>query len=219
MAESGSVKGIIGFDIKNEAKIEDEVPMGEILLGTADWRSILMNFFIFFFFALIISIPLITYAFASGGMQWIIVLLVISILALYITAIMRRGIQPREQVKRVEVVKDFTGDLSRLTESVKRGGEGFNYSQQIIREQIAEAVIHKVRLGRGISHRQMTQVLDEKRTTIVGDDDIMDFMVNNQKSAEGWTDKVAGKRGDKKEGGARFINEVDEILKKAEVWN
>ena len=107
-----------------------------------------------------------------------------------------------------------------MTETVKRGTEGYAYSQQVIREQISEAIIHKVRQGRGISPRDMKNALDDNDlVSIVGDDDIMQFIVDNRKEAEGWSEKVSGRKKHNKESGARFLNEVNEILEKAEVWN
>lgn len=216
---ASSSKGTIGFTTAGGPVVDEDEGIGELLLGSAGAREVIMNFLVFFFFFMIASVPFISYAFASGGMQWIIVLLIITILALYIATTLRRGLQPVEKPERVVTGDFYTGDLARLTDSVKRGAEGYSYSQQVIREQIAEAIIHRIRLGRGITHEQMKKVMDDNLTTVVGDEEIMQFIQSNKKEAEGWSDKVSGRKRQGRADGERFLDEIEQILEKAEVWN
>ena len=80
---------------------------------------------------------------------------------------------------------------------------------------------HGVRLPEGLMNEiEKTLETPDRFRDIVGNELLADFILDNWKKAQGWSDKVSRKKNDaqKAESGRKFILEIDDILKKAEVW-
>ena len=135
---------------------------------------------------------------------------------------MKKGIQKRTHRVRKTEKELFSGELSRINEIVKRGRVGYNYSQYLMKEMIAEALIEKIRLGRGMTAREIEKSLEdpERFIEIVDDREMAHFILDNWKKAAGWSDKVSVRTTDKEkvESGRKFMLEVENILTKAEAW-
>lgn len=219
MDEVVSASETVRFDITKVDRFKDEL-VAENILGPAGYKEMIANVFLFILYFILILLPFISYSFVSGAMQWILVLLVITLIGLVVIYFMRKGIQKREKGKVEKRMSQFTGELARLHEAVGRGADGYKYSQYMIREQLAEVIAHKVRLGRGISPGRMEKLMEDESEVkrVVGDEVLAKFILGNRRGAEGWSDKVSGKKRSK-ESGITFIKEIDEILKRAEVWN
>ena len=197
-------------------------PATERISAPLDFRELVINIAVLVFYGVILLIPFISFAFVSGGMRWIIVVGVVTGIGLYTIYIMHRGIQKRkfDQKEKEQIL--FSGELSRVNDIVQRGSVGYNYSQHLLREMIAEALIIKVRGGRGMTYREIEKTLEtpDKFRDIVGDVEMANFIMDNWKKAEGWSEKVLKKKNDtqKKESGQKFILEINKILEKAEAW-
>ena len=194
----------------------------ERLLGPTGARELLINAMVLVFYLVLLSIPFISFAFVSGGMRWIIVVMVVTTIALYTIYIMNMGIQKRIWKKTIMEKKYFSGDLSRTNDIITRGAGGYSYSQQLMREMMAEAMIEKIRQGRGMTIREIEMAIDEPERfrEIVGDEAMAAFILANQKKAEGWSDRTSRKKSDREkvESGRKFMLEIKDILEKVEVW-
>lgn len=204
------------------ACVRGELP-SERLLGPSGMREMIINTAVLAFYAVLLSIPFISFAFVSGGMRWILVVGTVTAIGLYTVYVMNRGIQKRKFDTKKKDKLLFSGELSRVNDIVHRGSVGYNYSQYLMREMIAEVLITKIRLGRGMTYREIEKTLEtpERFREIVADEEMTDFILDNWKKAEGWSDKVSSKRmndSQKAASGRNFILEIDEILKKAEAW-
>ncbi len=202
--------------------LEEKENPSERLMGPSGMSEIIINIAVLAFYAILLSIPFVSFAFVSGGMRWILVVGTVTAIGLYTVYVMNRGIQKREFESRVKDRILFSGELSRVNDIVQRGSVGYSYSQYLMREMIAEALITRIRLGRGMTSREIENVLEtpDRFRDIVGDEEMADFILGNWKKAEGWSDRVSRKKNDaqKKESAQRFMLEIDEILKKAEAW-
>ncbi len=196
--------------------------IGESLLGPTGIRELFINALVLVFYLVLLSIPFVSFAFVSGGMRWIIVVMVVTTIALYTVYVMNMGIQKKAWKKTIMEKKYFSGDLSRANDIITRGAGGYSYSQQLMREMMAEAMIEKIRLGRGMTTREIEMAIDEPERfrDIVDDEIIATFILANQKKAEGWSDRISRKKSDreKTESGRKFMLEIKDILERVEDW-
>ncbi|MCK4757729.1 MAG: hypothetical protein KAS67_04695 [Thermoplasmata archaeon] len=196
--------------------------VSERLMGPAGMREIVLNTLVIVFYLVLLSIPFVSYAFVSGGMRWILVVAIVTSIGLYTVYVMNMGTQKKKWRYKKAEKQLFSGELSRVNEIVKRGKVGYNYSQFLMKEMIAEALIYKIRLGRGMSAREIEKSLDDPEAFIgiVGDEELARFILDNWKKAAGWSDKVSLRKSDKEkaESGRKFMLEVEHILAKAEAW-
>ncbi len=200
----------------------EEVLAAERLLGPSGMREMLINTLVLVFYLILLSIPFISISFVSGGMRWIMVVLTTAAIGLYTIYIMNIGIQKKIWKRTILEKKYFSGELSRVNDIITRGAGGYSYSQQLMKEMMTEAIIDKIRLGRGMTTREIEKALEDpdRFREIVDNDDLATFILANQKKAEGWSDRIARKKNDreKKESGRKFMLEIKEILDKVEVW-
>ncbi|MCK5039290.1 MAG: hypothetical protein KAS16_09350 [Thermoplasmata archaeon] len=222
--EVGKISDVCHLEIrpsKTMAYVEKEA-VAERLMGPTGMSEMIINGAVLIFYIVLLSIPFISFAFVSGGMRWILVVGAVTAIGLYTVYVMNLGIQKRKFDLPAKDKVLFSGELSRVNDIVHRGSVGYNYSQHLMREMIAETLIEKVRLGRGMTYREIEKTLEtpSQFIDIVGDREMAGFILNNWKKAEGWSDKVSRKKNDnqKKDSGQIFMSEIDNILKKAEVW-
>jgi membrane protein implicated in regulation of membrane protease activity len=209
-----SVKAIISINReakKNKHSFEDFL---YLVMGDATGTSaVILLLAIIFYAASPVALFLVFGAY-SGGMRWIITLVVITTLAIVAIYLMKKGLRRQEhRAGKSEAQMEFSGELSSLTEALERASMGYVYSQQLLRERLCEGILDKLGSARALSEDEMVDKLNSGETDFVGDDVLAKFLMKNRRGAEGWeeTQHIAGK-GKSKERGGKFMVEIKVIL-------
>lgn len=187
-----------------------------VLIGEADVSSVAVVFLYVFVMGFLLVAGIFSYAFISGGMQWILVLFILTIIAVLFVLFIRRGIRIRKAKTKSKPPQEvFTGELVELTETLGRAKGGFSYSQQLVRERIAEAIVDKVRAGGNLDRDEVLILLKEGDTSFIGNEHLARFLLENKRELSKW-DKRAKKKSGSKERGRRFMTEIDNVMKETE---
>jgi hypothetical protein len=212
-----AVSGKVVMNLDRKIPKDKDDDLWFLFFGDADWGSIFVTFMYVVAFGLLLGVGIFSYGFFSGGMRWLMVLFLTTCLAIVTVLLMKRGIESIGfEVTRSPPVDVFRGDLTNLTEITERASLGYAYSQQLIRERVAEALADKVRIVEGLTEEEMFKLLEKKEVPNVRNEELARFIVDNKRGADGWDDKVK-KDGRSKEAGRIFIREINEILDKTEV--
>lgn len=206
----------IKISLKYEADDKKDDDIWYVLIGDADWSSIAVIFLYVFALGFLLVVGIFSYAFFSSGMQWVFVLFILSVIAFISVMFMKRGKKHKKTYKKQEPPQVvFFGELSKLTETLERAKGGFAYSQQLVRERIAEAIVDKARMGNNMDRDEIVIMLRERNTSFIGSEHLANFLMENKRELSKWDKMVKGK-GRSKESGKKFMREIDIVMKETE---
>ncbi len=217
MDYESSVNGLVSANrnvSKRKGRFDDII---YLLIGEATIANIIILIFTITMFASVPVAMLLLFGTYSGGMRWMITLGMIVVMGSAAIYLMKMGIEKKRGAETKAVSKtEFKGELTDLTDAMERAGSGYAYSQQMLRERLCEDMMNKLGVIRGLSQDEMNAMLEFKRIDFIGDEVLASFLLENRRGTKGWEDMQVQTKGKSLERGDKFMNEIDDILKRTE---
>lgn len=211
--ESDTVKASVVVERKREANKHAWEDFLYLMMGEATPGNAVMLILALIFFGMAPVLLMLFFANYSGGFRWLLTLAIVTFLGLVAVYLMKRGTRVRKaSLEKVEVQTEFPGQLTEVTEAVDRGGAGYVYSQQMLRERLCEDIIDKVALLRDLSRDEIITMLEKGKTDFIGDELIAKFLLRNRRGSKGWEETQFAGKGKSAERGQKFMVEIELIL-------
>jgi hypothetical protein len=217
MDYEASAKGCVTIDRRVEKKKHSFDDFLYMLMGDATPANILVMIFTVCFFAATPLAMLMLFGTYSGGMGWLITLGAITAMGLVAIYLMKRGIKRQATLAdEPEAKMSYPGELTGLTETFERAADGYVYSQQMIRERLCDITIDKIGLARDMDQDEIISRLEKGDASFVDDRFLAQFLKANRRGAQDLDEARMHGKGKSRERGAKFMLEIDEILKHME---
>jgi hypothetical protein len=217
MDYESSVMGCVSIDRRVEKKKHSFDDILYMLMGDATPGNILVMIFTVSFFAATPLAMLLLLGTYSGGMGWLITLGAITAMGLVAIYLMKRGIKRQVIAEKMPEAKlSYPGELTGLTETFERAADGYVYSQQMIRERLCDITIDKIGLARDMDQDEIIKMLEKGDASFTDDKFLAQFLKANRRGAHDLDEARMHGKGKSKERGAKFMLEIDEILKHME---
>lgn len=192
--------------------------MGDIaymVIGEASPGEIFAMAFAVVLFAATPAAMLLLFGAYSDGMRWLIGLGLVTALGIVALYVMRMGLA-KEPVRATGPGPrtEYTGQLSQLTDAFERAGEGYAYSQHLIRERLCEIIVAREAQSRDMGEEQIWDMVEAGRKGVIGDALLDRFLTENRRGAGGTGATIS--KGRSRERGERFMAEVDLIIERVE---
>jgi hypothetical protein len=210
-----STKTALSLSRRPEPKREKDLQY--LILHEMDWFSALTVIVVIILYITLPVSVIVSYTFFSGGMQWILILFTVTVLALLSIYLMKRGVRVVQLERpRVFTRAGYEGELTKLTDTMDRASSGYAYSQQLVKERLADILAKKLGKLRDLDQEEIDRMLEKGDTAFVGDEFLAQFLQLNWRGAENWDAKVRTQKGKSKERGRRFMLEIGEVIEAME---
>ncbi len=128
----------------------------------------------------------------SSVVRWLIIVMVLAILASLILRKIGKESKPINEWRKTSKFKKInTSELEKTSKLVRRAFKGLTTSQALLEERIRDGFIKKMKCERGISDRDVEELLEDpgRLRRYIGDDVITDFLIHCKDYRETGGDK------------------------------
>jgi hypothetical protein len=187
------------------------------VMGDASPANMLVMVFAIIFFGATPVAMLMLFGTYSGGMRWLITLGTVTAMGFVAVYLMRRGLERRRaEAGAAAPQTEFRGQLTDVTDAMRRASSGYVYSQQVLRERLCEDIVNRAGMLRDLDPDEMARMLDRGDASFVGDEALGRFLLANRRGAASLDEAYANAEGKSAERGSKFMQEIDTIIGRME---